>query len=99
MIVLHGTADGIVHPANAETIVRAARADAGDTVRTQGLHGARPWQCRRTTDADARPRVELWLLEGAGHAWSGGHPSGSFTDPAGPSASAEMLRFFLAEAA
>ncbi|MFO1141941.1 MAG: PHB depolymerase family esterase [Amaricoccus sp.] len=99
LIVFHGTADAVVHPANAETIVRAARADAADAVTTRGRHGARPWQCRRTTDADARPQVELWLLEGAGHAWSGGHASGSFTDPAGPSASAEMLRFFLAKAA
>ena len=89
-----------MHPANAETIVRAARADAGGTVsdarpaRRAALAMPPDDRCRT-----ARPRVELWLLEGAGHAWSGGHPSGSFTDPAGPSASAEMLRFFLAEAA
>jgi len=49
------------------------------------------------TDAANQPIVEQWVLHGAGHAWSGGNPQGSFTDMRGPDASAEMIRFFHAQ--
>jgi poly(hydroxyalkanoate) depolymerase family esterase len=100
-IVFHGDADETVHPRNGEEVAAAALA-AGAAAgpprmhETQGRSKQGRAYARRTyADANGRILVEHWLLHGAGHAWAGGSAEGSFTDPAGPDASAEMLRFFL----
>lgn len=97
MIVFHGMADATVHPSNAEALVAAAGpALRGTSRREQGRSkGGRTYSRDLVEAADGTPLVESWRIEGAGHAWSGGRAEGSYTDPAGPDASAEMIRFFL----
>jgi len=96
MIVFHGDADATVHPRNAEHVVDAHGATAVRVDEQRDLNvGAR--RCTRRLHRDAQGRVvtEHWVVHGAGHAWSGGDPAGSYADARGPDASAEMLRFFL----
>ncbi|OOG87690.1 hypothetical protein B0E41_03900 [Hydrogenophaga sp. A37] len=103
VIVFHGDRDHTVQHSNGETIVSQARAAharlpkalALVSTTEEGETGGRRYTRTVHADAQGQPRVEQWTLHGAGHAWSGGDPSGSFTDAAGPDASAEMLRFFL----
>jgi poly(hydroxyalkanoate) depolymerase family esterase len=103
VIVFHGDRDRTVQHANAEEIIEqaieahvaAAAATALSKSTHTGVAGGRAYTRTVHADATGRARVESWTLHGAGHAWSGGHPSGSFTDPDGPDASAEMIRFFL----
>ncbi len=103
-IVFHGDADGTVHVRNAEALVEALRDGAGPgagaaaaprVTAGQSSRGARHTRSVYT-DAAGRDSLEYWQLHGAGHAWSGGSASGSYTDPSGVDASGEMLRFFLA---
>ncbi|MGH6845785.1 MAG: alpha/beta hydrolase family esterase, partial [Methylocella sp.] len=101
-IVFHGESDLTVHPSNAGLIVAEARAgfpSAAQETQHGRSAGGRAYTRTLIRDARAIVRVERWAIEGLAHAWSGGRPEGSFTDPDGPDASREMLRFFLGAAA
>jgi poly(hydroxyalkanoate) depolymerase family esterase len=104
VLLIHGGSDPVVAPANLEVIARqwaiVNAASAGESVgpvtdvaeRVPSTVGHR-WAGRRITDAARRTSVEWWRVEGVGHAWSGGSPSGTFTAPAGPDASALLVQF------
>ena len=96
-IVFHGDRDTTVNPVNGDQVV--AQAKGGTDLRTSVEKGqsASGLRYTRTAHSDEHGRVmlEQWVLHGAGHTWSGGSPAGSYTDPNGPDASREMVRFFL----
>lgn len=99
LIVFHGDADTTVHPSNAAALV--AGFDAELTIlsapsRAAGTaSGRRDCTVQRLVAANG-VEAEVWSIHGAGHAWAGGSQRGTYTDPSGPDATAEMLRFFLA---
>ncbi|MBB4197696.1 poly(hydroxyalkanoate) depolymerase family esterase [Rhodoblastus sphagnicola] len=95
-IVFHGDGDTTVHPVNGDHVIAQAKAAADLRARSERGVSSGGIRYTRTVhmDASGRPAHEQWVLHGAGHAWSGGDPSGSFTEPRGPDASREMMRFF-----
>lgn len=104
-IVFHGDSDRTVAVSNGEAIVQQAlhsfpggkhallQQAVLPTVSTIGHDST----TTRYVDGAGRSRVENWAVHGGTHAWSGGSLEGSYTDPEGPDASAEMVRFFLGQ--
>jgi poly(hydroxyalkanoate) depolymerase family esterase len=95
-IVFHGSADNIVNPSNADQVVHQSKSDASTSavkIRGRSTGGI---DFTRTVETNEAGNIisEQWILHGAGHAWSGGSKKGSYTDPRGPDASREMMRFF-----
>ena len=84
-------------PANGDQVIAQARGGASlSSESTRGRSdGGLGFTRTVESDASGLPMAEHWLLHGAGHAWSGGSAAESYTEPRGPDASREMLRFFL----
>jgi poly(hydroxyalkanoate) depolymerase family esterase len=99
VIVFHGDRDTTVHPRNGQQVMsqsvgHGATASAAATIERGRVSDGHAYTRTVHRDAAGRSALEHWLVHGAGHAWSGGSPSGSFTDPDGPDAAREMIRFF-----
>ena len=104
LIVFHGDQDGTVAPVNAEKLIasRVTHPGAGGgrtppavVTTLSDESGGRRYTRSLYRDVDGLVVAEQWIVHGGAHAWFGGNPAGSYTDPAGPDASAQMLRFFL----
>jgi poly(hydroxyalkanoate) depolymerase family esterase len=105
VIVFHGDRDTTVHPCNGDHALAQCTADfsgkpaeqqhAPDVTTEKGNvpHG-RSYTRTIQRDGKGKAIAEQWVVHGAGHAWSGGSRNGSYTDPKGPDASQEMIRFF-----
>ena len=102
LIVFHGDQDGTVAPGNAAGLIENALAASPDqrpgalrTARTRGqVPGGHAYTRTCYQDHAGTTLAERWTIHGGGHAWSGGVPHGSYTDPQGPDATAEFIRFF-----
>ena len=100
-IVIHGMADGTVHPRNGKAVVAQALTTFDGlkaTMRKGVSAGGRSFRQTSHANSAGQSMVEHWEIDRAGHAWAGGQQEGSFTDPLGPAASEEMLWFFLQHA-
>ena len=104
LIVFHGDQDATVAPANAAGLIDhflAAGLTDGrpgaspTTVTGRGqVPGGHAYTRTCYQDPAGTTVAECWTIHQGGHTWSGGVPHGSYTDPRGPDASAEFIRFF-----
>jgi poly(hydroxyalkanoate) depolymerase family esterase len=98
LIVFHGDNDPTVDHLNADCLVQSALPE--DVVLRESrttigwVPGCHEYTQRVYSGSDGVPAVEQWTIHQAGHAWSGGSLEGTYTDPQGPDASAELVRFF-----
>ncbi|GHO59811.1 alpha/beta hydrolase family esterase [Ktedonobacter robiniae] len=109
VIVFHGTSDAVVNPINGNQAVQqwmrtdydasggsynASFSSPSSTTNGQ-VSGGHSYTIRRWNNSSGQEIEEYWTINGMGHAWSGGSSSGSYTDPAGPSATQAMYTFFM----
>lgn len=96
-VIFHGDRDTTVHPKNGSQVLEQAIGTRSTQKRVHRgqIPGGHEYTRTIHTDAGGREVLEHWNIHEAAHAWSGGSPAGSYTDPRGPDASREMVRFFL----
>lgn len=101
IIVFHGQDDQTVNPCNSQQIISqwiASRPEAGGSnvyAEETGESNGHAYAKTQYRDTRGSLFAEHWVVNDLGHAWSGGSPTGSYTDSKGPDASQKMLSFFL----
>ena len=109
-IVFHGTDDKVAAPINGDQVVEqwmrtdalasgetyVASLDKPHTVMPGRATNGYPYRVSSWKVPNGDEIQAYWKVAGMGHAWSGGDPRGSYTDPLGPSASLAMYQFFMA---
>lgn len=100
VLVVHGEQDNVVAPVNGDETARqfvgwhdALRARDGSpplvaVPPAASEEGGRSRRDAAWCDAQGTAWVRLVRIGGLGHAWGGGSPAGTFTDPSGPSVTA-----------
>ena len=98
LIAIHGGADAVVSPLNSRQLAAqwAGVLGLSSSPPRHITEGGLATERTRWSGADGRPVIELVIVDGLGHAWSGGSPEGTFTDARGPDASRLILDFLLA---
>ncbi|MDV2885994.1 PHB depolymerase family esterase [Alkalihalophilus pseudofirmus] len=111
-IVFHGTSDYTVQPINGDQVISQwAKTndlayggventyinDTPNQTKQGQVSGGRSYTNYIYQDKYGITILEKYLVNGMGHAWSGGSTQGSYTDPNGPNASELMWQFFMQE--
>jgi poly(hydroxyalkanoate) depolymerase family esterase len=97
-IIFQGRADKSVDVINSSQIVSqltSARTPTSVALMTEAkATGPEGYHYSRKIYGNGGPVIEEWIVDELGHAWSGGSKEGTYTDPRGPDATREMVRFF-----
>jgi len=102
-LVIHGTADSVVNPGNADQVVEqfiamATHADVNgapvaEYATSKAAGGRRGFEIREYRSGDMLLSRKV-LVQGLDHAWSGGNGALPFNDPFGPDPSRMIWEFF-----
>ena len=97
LLVIHGSADGVVRPSNGRAAAQVWAAAAGAVASAPRTVQRGQRYPVAVIDFKRRGRIAASLCEvaGLGHAWSGGAAGQAYSDPKGPDASRMVWAFAL----
>lgn len=106
VIVIHGICDTVVHPINGKQVIiqwaqtnylieaGTGKAEVNPIEVDSDFINGKSYTRHIYADGNSELLMELWMIDEMGHAWSGGSPDGSYTDPSGPNATEIIWNFF-----